>query len=150
MSFLFSPTISPTVQVSVSSLTMMLTAFWNAEIDGRLYKCINGVWFVLFALYFRAPSILIPWSTVTRLNDHGKCTDISQSSVTISFGFLLSWFLPAGLLVSLLLEQCWHFAFYVGFSFLQLRELDILYKQNDIWNCFTSMFTSVLPFCATT
>jgi len=38
-----------------------------------------------------------------------------------------------------------------GLLFLfKFRERDILFKQNHIWNCFTSMFTFVLPFYATT
>lgn len=63
--FFFSLTMSPTVQVSMSSLTMMLTVFWNAEIDGRFYRRINGIWFVLFALCFHAPSIRVPCSYQT-------------------------------------------------------------------------------------
>lgn len=78
--FFFHSPWAPQVQVSMSSLTVMLTAFWDAEIDGRFYKCINGIWFVLFALCFHIPSIRVPWSTAIKLNDGGKCRYFTKFS----------------------------------------------------------------------
>lgn len=64
--FFFHSASAPQYRSQCPPWQWMLTAFWNAEIDGGLYKCINDIWFVLFALYFHTPSILITWSNVTK------------------------------------------------------------------------------------
>lgn len=113
----------------------------------RLWKTLqmhNGIWFLLFALYFHTPSILMPWSTVTKLSDCGKCIDIPQSSVIISFGILLSWFYQQ----VYWFHCCWNSVDILlvmwASLFFSFRELDIVKTE---WHL--KLFHFHVYFCVT-